>query len=309
MSTTRTTERDPVLPPLEEAVAFVPPPGSITWRRAGDARLMVGAGYALLLQVAHPVVGAGVAEHSNFREDPWGRLVRTLDYTNTLVYGEPEEAVQMGRWVRNMHKRIKGVDSQGRRYHALDPEAYPWVHATLADAIVGGHARFGCPMNRAEVNDFYSEWLGLGRLLGVRERDLPGDWPGFRRYFDRMVAERLEFTETVRDVLASLAEPKSPPNLPLPDGAWRAARFPAARLSALATIGMLPPVLRERFGLKWSRAQELELRALGAVSRAATPAMPASLRRMGPAWLERRRHAIVRSGMLPDPGAEARTAA
>ena len=89
MRTTSTTT-DPVLPPVEEAVALVPPRGSITWRLAGDARLMLGAGYALLLQVSHPVVGAGVSEHSNFREDPWGRLVRTLDYSNTMVYGEPE---------------------------------------------------------------------------------------------------------------------------------------------------------------------------------------------------------------------------
>jgi uncharacterized protein (DUF2236 family) len=295
---TTSTATDPVLPSLEEAVRLVPARGSITWRRAGDARLMVGAGYALLLQVAHPVVGAGVSEHSNFREDPWGRLVRTLDYTNVMVYGEPEEAVRMGRWVRDMHKRIKGVDRHGRRYHALEPEPYAWVHATLADAIVAGHARFGRPMNRAEVEDFWSEWRGLGRLLGVRERDLPPDWSGFRAYFDAMVADRLEHTDSVRDVLEALASPSRPPVPALPDGAWRAARVPAARLSALATIGLLPPVLRDRFGLRWTRAQELELRALGRASRAATPVMPAGLRRMGPAWLARRREAIVRGGML-----------
>ena len=304
MSTTSTTI-DPVLPSLEEAVALVPPPGSITWRRAGDARLMVGAGYALLLQVSHPVVGAGVSEHSNFREDPWGRLVRTLDYTNTMVYGEPEEAVRMGRWVREMHKRIKGVDRHGRRYHALEPEAYAWVHATLANAIVAGHARFGRPMSGAETEGFYAEWRGLGRLLGVRERDLPEDWVGFRAYFDRMVADRLECTDSVRDVLEALSRPTRPPVSALPDGAWRAARVPAARLGSLATVGLLPAVLRERFGLRWTRAQELELRALGAVSRSATPAMPASLRRMGPAWLARRREAIVRSGMLPEPESRA----
>jgi uncharacterized protein (DUF2236 family) len=297
MRTTSTTS-DPILPPADEAVRLVPPRGSITWRRAGDARLMVGAGYALLLQVSHPVVGAGVSEHSNFREDPWGRLLRTLDYTNTMVFGEPEDAVRMGRGIREMHKRIKGVDRHGNRYHALEPEAYAWVHATLAEAIVNGHSRFGRPMSRAEVEAFYAEWLGMGRLLGVRERDLPADWYGFREYFDRMVAERLEHNETVRDVLDALKEPARPPALPLPDGAWRAARFPAARLTALATIGMLPPVLRERFGLEWSRAQETQLRALGVASRAATPVMPASLRRMGPAWLERRRDAIGRSGML-----------
>jgi uncharacterized protein (DUF2236 family) len=289
-----------VLPPLEAAVTLVPPPGSITWRRAGDARLMVGAGYALLLQVSHPVVGAGVSDHSNFREDPWGRLVRTLDYTNVMVYGEPEEAVRMGRRVREMHKRIKGVDRHGRRYHALEPEAYAWVHATLADAIVAGHARFGRPMSRAETEDFYVEWRGLGRLLGVRERDLPADWAGFRAYFDDMVANRLEHTDSVRDVLDALTSPSRPPVRALPDGAWRAARLPTARLGALATIGLLPRILRARFGLRWTRAQELELRALGAASRSATPLMPAGLRRMGPAWLARRREAIVRGGMLAE---------
>jgi uncharacterized protein (DUF2236 family) len=298
-TSTNTDDRpDPVLPAEEEAKALVPPPGSITWRRAGDARLMVGAGYALLLQVSHPVVGAGVSEHSNFREDPWGRLVRTLDYTNVMVYGEPDEAVRMGRWVRNMHKRIKGVDRHGRRYHALDPEAYAWVHATLADAIVRGHRLFGRPFAPVEVEDFWEQWRSLGRLLGVRERDLPEDWAGFERYFDDMVSNRLECTDSVRDVLDALSRPSRPPVERLPDGAWRAMRFPAARLSELATVGMLPPLLRRRFGLRFTRAQDLELRALAAASRSATPVMPAALRRMGPAWLKRRREAIVRGGML-----------
>src|SRR4051812_47216812 len=290
---------DPVLPPVEDAIKLVPPPGSITWRRAGDARLMVGAGYALLLQVSHPVVGAGVSEHSNFREEPWVRLVRTLDYTNTLVYGEPEEAVQMGRWVRNMHKQIKGTDKYGRRYHALEPEAYAWVHATLAEAIVKGYAMFGRPMNRAEVGDFYSEWRDLARLLGIRDRDLPPDWAGFRTYFDEMVNDRLEFTDSVKDVLHALGRPSRPPVPALGDRAWKVARAPAARLTGLATIGMLPPVLRERFELHWTRAKERELKALGAASRATTPVLPAGLRRMGPAWLKRRRQAIHRGGISP----------
>lgn len=292
-----------MLPPEEEALGLVPAPGSITWRRAGDARLMVGAGYALLLQVAHPVVGAGVSEHSNFREDPWGRLVRTLDYTNTMVYGEPHEAVRMGRWVREMHKRIKGVDRRGRRYHALDPEAYAWVHATLADAIVAGHRRFGRPLVDAEAEEFWGEWRRLGRLLGVRERDMPGDWAGFRAYFDEMVRERLECTDCVRDVLDALAAPKPPPVRGMPETAWRAVRLPAARMTTLATVGLLPPLLRRRFGLRWTRGQELELRALGAASRGATPLMPGGLRRMGPLWMERRREAIVRGGMLAPPDA------
>jgi uncharacterized protein (DUF2236 family) len=288
---------DPLLPSAEEARALVPPPGSITWRRAGDARLLAASGYALLLQVAHPTVGAGVREHSNFRQDPWGRLLRTLDYANVMVYGEPDQAAAMGRWVRETHRRIKGVDAAGRRYHALDPEPYAWVHATLAEAIVTGHRRFGRPMTRIEVEDFWTQWRGLGRLLGVRERDLPEGWAAFRTYFDRMVEHRLEDNPTVHDVLDALARPARPPVPALTEGAWRVARLPASRLGRLATVGLLPPALRRRLGLGWSPAQELELRALSAASRAATPLMPASLRRLGPVWLSRRQEAIARGGM------------
>jgi uncharacterized protein (DUF2236 family) len=299
LRTTRTASVEPILPPFEQAASLVPPRGSITWRRAGDARLFLAAGYALLLQVAHPTVGAGVREHSNFRQDPWGRLLRTLDFTNVMVYGGPELAFEMGRRVRGMHKQIKGVDSAGRHYHALEPEAYAWVHATLAEAIVAGHARFGRPLSRDQVEQLWAEWRAMGRLLGVRADDLPEDWAGFRRYFDAMVADRLEDTESVHDVLDTLGEPIRPPIPHLGDAAWRAARVPAGRLNRVATAGMLPPLLRKRFGITWTRAQELELRALSAAARSATPAMPAALRNMGPGYLRWRGEALTRGPAGP----------
>src|SRR6058998_3708472 len=113
-----------VFPSPEEAMRLAVGPESITWRRAGDARAMLGAGAALLLQVAHPTVAAGVREHSDFQRDPWGRLLRTLDFVNLLIYGGPEAAARTGRAVREMHKRIRGVAPDGTRYHALEPEAY-----------------------------------------------------------------------------------------------------------------------------------------------------------------------------------------
>src|SRR4051794_20825301 len=116
--------RTMLLPTAEEAPALVPQPGSPAWRIAGDARLLAGAGYALLLQVAHPVVGAGVAEHSDYRRDPWNRLWRTLDFVNLSVFGGPEAAADVGRRTRALHTRIKGVRPDGERYHALEPEAF-----------------------------------------------------------------------------------------------------------------------------------------------------------------------------------------
>src|SRR5260370_13407659 len=126
-----------ILPPAEEWRHLAPLPDTVTARRGGDARLLVCAGYALLLQVSHPTVGAGVSEHSQFRRDPWGRLLRTLDYTYTMIYGGPRAAGEMGRRIRAFHRQITGVLPDGRRYSALEPGAYAWVHATIAAAIVG----------------------------------------------------------------------------------------------------------------------------------------------------------------------------
>lgn len=264
---------------------LVPTPGSVSWRYAGDARLLSTGAYALLLQVAHPTVGAGVTEHSNFRADPWGRLLRTLDYSYAMTYGGPEVATAMGRGIREMHKQIKGVKPNGERYHALEPEAYAWVHATLAHSIVRGHEILGKPMTAGEIELFYLEWRRGGELIGVRERDLPDSWEAFGPYFERMVAERLERTAAVDEVLEALGSPTKPDLRFLPQAAWRLARIPAAHHIYLVTSGLLGPELRARFGLRWSRARERELQLLAGASRAATPLLPRALRNVGPSYL------------------------
>lgn len=263
-------------------------PGSVTWERASDARVLLGAGAALVLQVAHPTVAAGVREHSAFERDPWGRLLRTLDLVNLLVYGGPEAAARAGRDLREGHKRIRGVAPDGRRYHALEPEAYAWVHATLAEVVVGAHARFGTPLGTGERERFWAEWRGLGRLLGVRERDLPEEWAAFRAYRDGMVAERLEDSDVVQTVLRSLAEPASPPLRLLPASLWKVARWPGVQGLELATAGLLPPALRDRVGLAWNRRDDARLGALAAATRTVGPLLPRALRQTGPTYLRLR---------------------
>ena len=268
-----------------EAAALVPKPGSVTWRYAGDARLLSTGAFAILLQVAHPTVGAGVSEHSNFRADPWGRLMRTLDYSYAMTYAGPELASETGRRIRAMHKQIKGVRPDGERYHGLEPEAYAWVHATLAHSIVRGHKLLGKPMSAAEIECFYAEWRRSGQLIGVRERDLPDGWAAFREYFEWMVAERLERTAAVDEVLESLEDPARPTLPFLPQAAWRLARIPATHQIGLVTAGLLGPALRDRFGIAWSGSRERELQLLAAASRAVTPLLPATLRNVGPRYL------------------------
>src|SRR5437763_9032721 len=105
--------------------------GTATWKYFGDFRDALLAGQVLVLQVAHPVVAAGVRDHSGYRDDPWTRLMRTTASLSVYIYGGPVAARYEADRLRTLHRRFHGVDEAGRRYHALDPHAYAWVHATL----------------------------------------------------------------------------------------------------------------------------------------------------------------------------------
>ena len=272
-------------------------PDSVTWRTTSDVRLYAVMLYPLLLQVAHPTVGAGVNDYSDFERRPWDRLLRTIDYVSLLVYGG-REAVSAGRRLRELHGRFQGVRQDGRPYHALEPDAYAWVHATLLETYVAGHASFGHPMSESEIERFYGEYRGLGRLIGVRERDLPETWAGFRDYFEHMVSHELVHTAAVDQVLRAIGHAPPPP-LPIPDALWRALRLPAAQVLRLGGVGLMSPELRARLRIRWTRSDEAQFRALGALSRGLTPVLPRSLRITGPAQLRWRRQAIAEGPLGP----------
>lgn len=295
--------RQPILPAREQAPELIPPVGGVTWRVAGDARLFAGSGYALMLQVMHPSVGAGVSQFSNFKEDPWGRLLRTLDYTSSVIYGGPELAWDIGRRVREMHKHIKGTRPDGERYHALEPRAYAWVHATLAEAIIRAHRAFCSPqISDDEVEVFWREWRRAGRLVGVRYDDLPESWPDLLAYFDEMVEGELEDTEAAQDVLAALFDPAAPPLPWLREGIWRVVRWPSMKAGSLATVGLLPPVLRERLGVEWGPSQARRFRLLARATRASRPLLPPQAKNFGPNYLRWRREAIARRDVASGSG-------
>jgi uncharacterized protein (DUF2236 family) len=280
-----------VLPSEAEAERLLVGPESIAWRRASDVRLFFVMLYPLLLQVAHPVVGAGVSDFSDFERHPWRRLLGTLDWVTLLVYGG-RAAIPAGRRLRELHRRIRGVRPDGRPYSALEPQAYAWVHATLIEAYVAGHRHFGTPLSAAERESFYREYRGLGRLCGVREQDLPPGWESFRRYFDD-ASELLEPTEAVFRVLETVRRAPPPPLWPRL-APWRAVRWPAAGAVWLGGVGLLGPRLRARLGIPFSGRDELAFRALGRLSRSLDPLLGESLRVVGPAQLRMRRRAIAR---------------
>ena len=286
-----------VFPADDEVDGLLVGPESITWRIASDARLWLVMLYPLLLQVAHPTVGAGVRDFSDFERDPWKRLLGTLDYVSLLVYGG-RDASAAGRRLRDMHRRIRGLREDGRRYHALEPDAYAWVHATLLMAYAAGHARFGTPLGDDGLHRFYDEYRGLGRLIGVRYRDLPDDWEGFLRYYDHMVERELVHTEAVDQVLRALGTAPPPP-APVSGALWPAVRLPVQRALWLGGVGMLGRSLRARLEIRWSRLDETQFRALGIACRSLTPVMPESLRVMGPGQLRYRERAIAGGPLGP----------
>lgn len=272
-------------------------PESVSWRYGSDPRLYLVMLYPLLLQVAHPVVSAGVQDFSDFEARPWQRLLGTLDYVTLLIYGGAD-AIEAGRRLREMHKRFRGVRPDGRRYSALEPSAYAWVHATLLDSYITGHAQFGRPMGRPERDRFVREYRGLGRLIGVRESELPDTWTDFRRYFESMIDEQLTPTASVTSVLRAIQEAKPPP-LPVPSPVWRAVRVPARRALWLGGVGLVPERLRERLGIEWTAADERQFRLLGRAARSCTPLMPPGLRTIGPTQLRLRRRAVARGPLGP----------
>lgn len=273
-----------VFPSAADAHEILLGPESVTWRRVSDVRLNLVTAYALLLQVAHPTVDAGVRDFSDFEHRPWNRLMRTIAYMTLLVYGG-ERAIVAGRRLRELHKGFKGVCEDGRRYSALEPDAYAWVHASLINTYAVGHAHFGAPMSSEETERFYREYRRLGRLIGVRARDLPETWRGFCDYFEHVTEDVLVHTESVDRLLAATRRVPPPPGL-APDLLWPAFRMPIADALRLGGVGPMGPKLRDRLRISWSRRDEAAFRALGVACRSLTPVLPERMKITGPAQVE-----------------------
>ena len=146
-----------------------------------------------MLQVAHPLVGAGVAQHSNYRKDPWGRLFRTLDRTTAIVFGDSEEAEQAASAVWNLHGKVKGTSDAGVAYRARDPKLLLWVHATLVDTSLLVYDRYVARLSIAERERYYEEQKAMGEAFGV---------PALRAARDLRRVQRL-LRDVVEDELGS----------------------------------------------------------------------------------------------------------
>jgi uncharacterized protein (DUF2236 family) len=255
-------------------------PDSLTWECFGDLRGLLLIGRAGILQNMHPAIGAGVEQHSDYSSNPWNRLLRSAPPILGVVY-DGGAAGATGARVRDYHREIKGVDARGARYHALQPDVYYWAHATFFEAQIVMRERFGTPLTLSEQEQLYRESVDWYAQYGVSMRPVPPDYAAFRAYWDRTVEELLEATEPVRWSLdpARLKDVDRPYDS-IPRPLWRLLRPVVMGGSMWVAAGTLPPVARERLGLRWTARDERRLRLLALVTRATFRLLPHDLRYM-----------------------------
>jgi uncharacterized protein (DUF2236 family) len=263
-------------------------PGSLTWRVNSEGVLLFGGGTALIQQVAHPLVAAGVSQHSDYRRDPWGRLYRTLDVVTRVTFGSTASAEKAAAGLRDTHSRVQGESTEdggarypaGTHYDARMPKLAMWVHATLVRTSLDVYRHYVGPLTIAEQARYYEEQKLAAEMFGVPLSRQPDTYAEFNDWYAEMVASELAVTDALRDVVDATLDP------PLPFVAR-----PLVEALNLATVGMLPPRLREELALPWSPTRQRLLDASRTLVRRALPLVPSMLRQFPPARSARRRTA------------------
>jgi len=154
-------------------------PSTVAWKIHSDASMAVGGIRALLEQALHPAAMAGVAAHSNFRDDAWGRLQRTGDYVSTITFGEVAEAEKLAARVRAIHTKL-GLD---------DPHLLLWVHMAMVDSFLDTAVRSGLDLSDQEQDQYVSEMRKFAELVGIPSADVPISLQELKEYFTKISPE------------------------------------------------------------------------------------------------------------------------
>jgi uncharacterized protein (DUF2236 family) len=252
-------------------------PDSVLWSIAGDPRGLLTGTAAGIMQLMLPGLGAGVTDHSNFFDDPYDRIFRSMPFIWGSIFADGAEADERGRQIRDFHPDIKGTDHQGRDYHALDPEIFWWAHATFTWEFFRAHELyFPGPLTRARQEQLYAESVTWYRRYGVSDRAVPPTLDAFRARFEHICAHELQRTPAVDWVLDPTTSPgpgavhRLPGPLSVLDGvvAWA-----GADTLRLLVYGCMPDIVRRRFGFRWSTLDRVRFASLCAALQAAGPAI------------------------------------
>jgi uncharacterized protein (DUF2236 family) len=251
---------------------------STTWRLHREVVLLAGWGRAILLQIAHPLVAQGVADHSGFAAERWarvGRLKRTIEAMLALTFGTPEEAAAAAAGINRIHDLVHGRLPQpagafvsGSGYSAHDPALLAWVHVTLVDTFLLTYERFVAPLTPTDRDRYCLEATVSAPLLGMKPAALPRTAAELSACMERMLAsDEIAVTDTARGLADEIVSRGLP---------WPARPFLA--LAGLPTVGLLPAPIREAYGFEWTPRQERALRLLSAATRRSLPLLPPLLR-------------------------------
>jgi uncharacterized protein (DUF2236 family) len=252
-------------------------PDSVIWRVDREAAIFLGAGRALLLQLAHPWVAAAIAQHSRSLADPIGRFHRTFSIVFTMVFGTTGQALAAARRLYRRHTAIGGILNEnagafaaGSPYCANDVAALRWVHATLVETALLAYQLVNPPLSARDRERYYIDARLFAALFGIPQSALPQSWADFARYVDDMFSSD---TLTVGNAARSIATE-------LFSGAGTRLRAPFWYRAL--TTSLLPPRLRDAFDLPYGPG---ELRSVGrvlSVFRHVQPCVPARLRYVAP---------------------------
>ena len=235
--------------------------------------ILAGAGRAILLQLASPAVGHGVARHSDFAQNPMARLHGTLMYVYAVMAGTPDDLALAQRYVRRKHEPVHGGGAEGvPAYDARDPELQLWVAATLYDTAILVHDRVLGHLPEARADALYERYAALGTALEVPRSMWPADRRAFAKFWTETSA-RLTVDDTVRAQADALWTAAAAPR-------WVRALMP---LNRFVTADLLPPAVRVAYGMPWSPRDQRRADLLWGVVRVVYPRLPARWR----TWPER----------------------
>lgn len=263
-------------------------PDSQMWRINREAVLLGAGPAALLLQIAHPLIAEGVAAHSDYPGDPFGRLRRTLRTTLAMIFGDGVAAEAAVHRLNAIHAGVRGpvVDPVGADatgagdYRALDPELLLWVQATLLVTSVRAYSAWVSPLRAGDRESLWQEARRVGQRLGIPRSVSPASWTLLLAWFERQMAPDgpIIVTPTARRLALSIVRPP----IPLVPG-------PLVDLAMLPGLALLPPRIREDFGIPWSGRRAAAATTLSLGIRTWVRLIPRGWRAMPPARAADRR--------------------
>ena len=279
--------REAVSARLRRSDHLRPGPGSVTWKINREIVVAAGWGRAILLQLAHPAVAAGVHDHSSFRGSlraSFRRLHSTVGSMLSLTFGDTDEMISAAAAINTIHDRVRGrVDhGNGAPYSAHDPELQRWVHATLLESVPLVYEQLVGPLTIGERDQYCVEAAIMEPLLGMPPELLPRNTAQLATYMRIMLAgESIVVSDTSRALARAVLYPPH----------WHAV-WPAFRPMQLLTIGLLPPTIRQAYGFEWGGRDVRALARWTTTLRASLRVLPPLVRQ----WPAARRRAVAGVG-------------